>query len=78
MYSEADNLLMQIGFPHSEIPGSKLVCQLTEAYRRLPRPSSPVTAQASTVCAYSLDPDRKSVVLGKSVDLGGGRTIKKK
>ena len=32
------------GFPHSEIPGSKLVCQLTEAYRRLPRPSSPPTA----------------------------------
>ena len=32
------------GFPHSEIPGSKLVCQLAEAYRRLPRPSSPPTA----------------------------------
>ena len=32
------------GFPHSEIPGSKLVCQLPEAYRRLPRPSSPPTA----------------------------------
>ena len=32
------------GFPHSEIPGSMLVCQLTEAYRRLPRPSSPPTA----------------------------------
>ena len=39
------------GFPHSEIPGSKLVCQLTGAYRRLLRPSSPVTAKASTVCA---------------------------
>jgi hypothetical protein len=33
-----------VGFPHSEIPGSKLVCQLPEAYRRLPRPSSPPTA----------------------------------
>ena len=43
------------GFPHSEIPGSKLVCQLPEAYRRLPRPSSPSVAKASTVCAYSLD-----------------------
>jgi hypothetical protein len=32
------------GFPHSEIPGSKLVCQLAEAYRRLLRPSSPSTA----------------------------------
>ena len=43
------------GFPHSEIPGSKLVCQLPEAYRRLPRPSSPSTAKASTIYAYSLD-----------------------
>ena len=32
------------GFPHSEILGSKLVCQLTEAYRRLQRPSSPPAA----------------------------------
>ena len=43
------------GFPHSDIPGSKLVCQLPEAFRRLPRPSSPVIAKASTVCAYSLN-----------------------
>ena len=43
------------GFPHSDISGSKLVCQLPEAFRRLPRPSSPVIAKASTVCAYSLD-----------------------
>ena len=32
------------GFPHSDISGSKLVCQLPEAYRRLLRPSSPSTA----------------------------------
>ncbi len=44
------------GFPHSEISGSKLVCQLPGAFRRLPRLSSPVVAKASTVCAYSLDP----------------------
>ena len=43
------------GFPHSEIPGSKSVCRLPEAYRRLLRPSSPSTAKASTICAYSLD-----------------------
>jgi hypothetical protein len=43
------------GFPHSEILGSKLVCQLPEAYRRLQRPSSPPAAKASTICAYSLD-----------------------
>src|SRR5690554_7981183 len=43
------------GFPHSEIAGSKVVCHLPNAYRRLPRLSSPLTAKASTVCAYSLD-----------------------
>ena len=30
-------------------------CRLAGAFRRLPRPSSPLTAKASTVCAYSLD-----------------------
>ena len=43
-------------FPHSEISGSKLICQLPEAYRRLSRPSSPIIAKASTTCSYSLDP----------------------
>ena len=47
---------MRVGFPHSDIFGSKLVCQLPEAFRRLPRPSSPVIAKASTTCTYSLDP----------------------
>ena len=43
------------GFPHSDISGSKLVCQLPEAFRRLLRPSSPMIAKASTTCTYSLD-----------------------
>ena len=47
--------LLRGGFPHSEIAGSKLVCQLPDAYRRLPRLSSPSTAKASTMCACSLD-----------------------
>jgi hypothetical protein len=47
---------LRVGFPHSDIPGSKLVCQLPGAYRRLRRPSSPVIAKASTTCTYSLDP----------------------
>ena len=38
------------GFPHSDIYGSKLVCQLPVAFRRLLRPSSPVIAKASTIC----------------------------
>ncbi len=50
-----DTWLVPGGFPHSEIAGSKVVCHLPNAYRRLPRLSSPLTAKASTVCAYSLD-----------------------
>jgi hypothetical protein len=33
-----------------------LVCQLPAAFRRLPRPSSPVIAKASTTCTLLLDP----------------------
>ena len=55
MYSSDDDLLAQAGFPHSGILGSMFVCQLPEAYRKLQRPSSPVAAKASTVCAYLLD-----------------------
>ena len=35
--------------------GINACCQLPHAFRRLPRLSSPLTAKASTVCAYSLD-----------------------
>src|SRR5512141_773715 len=44
------------GFPHAEIYGSKLYCQLPVAFRRLTRLSSPVIAKASIICTYSLDP----------------------
>ena len=37
------------GLSHSEINGSKPVCRLAVAYRRLPRPSSPPRAKAFTV-----------------------------
>ena len=37
------------GLPHSEISGYNACVRLTEAYRSLPRPSSPVSAKASTV-----------------------------
>ena len=43
------------GFPHSDIAGSLLFCQLPRAFRRLTRPSSPIIAKASTWCTYSLD-----------------------
>ena len=39
------------GFPHSEIFGYNAFYQLPTAYRRLTRPSSPLTAKASTVYA---------------------------
>ena len=54
-YEFSVGYLLRGGFPHSEIAGSKLVCQLADTYRRLPRPSSPSVAKASTMCAYSLD-----------------------
>jgi hypothetical protein len=54
-YEFSVGYLLLGGFPHSEIAGSKLVCQLADTYRRLPRPSSPSTAKASAICAYSLD-----------------------
>ena len=49
-------------FGHRRI---KACCQLPDAFRRLPRPSSPLTAKASTVCACSLDhitPSRLRVI----------------
>ena len=49
--------------PHSEIPGSKHACLLPEAYRSLPRPSSPADAKASIVRPYTLN-RRKNLVLG--------------
>ena len=54
-YGFSAGYLLPGGFPHSEIAGSKVVCHLADAYRRLPRPSSPSTAKASAMCAYSLD-----------------------
>ena len=55
------------GFPHSDISGSKLHCQLPGAFRRLARPSSPVIAKASTTCTYSLDPITLSSLARPSV-----------
>ena len=48
------------GFPHSDISGSSLACQLTEAYRRLLRPSSSLDAKASTVCPCSITYQERS------------------
>ena len=45
-------MLIEIGFPHSDIPGSKLAWELPEAYRTLPRPSSSFSVKAFTVRPY--------------------------
>ena len=42
-------------FPHSEILGSMTGQRLPQAYRSRPRPSSALSAKASTVCPCSLD-----------------------
>ena len=53
--------MTRAGFPHSDILGSRFVCQLPEAYRRLQRPSSAPSAKASTLCPYKLDHKNHSI-----------------
>ena len=69
MYSVCDNHLMMAGFPHSDISGSKSVCRLPEAFRRLPRLSSPLTAKASTMCTSLLDYTTLKGRIGNGNDL---------
>ena len=59
------------GFPHSEIPGSKVGQHLTRAYRSRPRPSSALGAKASTVCPYSLD--REELIISQLWSFQGAR-----
>ena len=73
MYSSCDT--PEGGFPHSEISGSKLICQLPEAYRRLSRPSSPIIAKASTTCSYSLDPITLTPLTRSKVNQGMARSF---
>ena len=63
------------GFPHSEIPGSKVGQHLPRAYRSRPRPSSALGAKASTVCPYSLD--RKEHVILSLWSFQGARGPKR-
>ena len=71
MYSVCDTLAG--GFPHSEISGSKVICHLPEAYRRLSRLSSPIIAKASTTCSYSLDPIILQPLLQKATQTTGSK-----
>ena len=49
-------IMLKHGVPSFGHPRIKARCQLPGAFRRLPRPSSPVIAKASTTCTWSLDP----------------------
>ena len=49
--TSATQILLCMRFPHSDIPGSKLVRQLPEAYRSHLRPSSVSYVKASFMCA---------------------------
>jgi hypothetical protein len=40
------------GFPHSDIPGYNVCTRLPGAFRSVPRPSSALSAKASTVRPY--------------------------
>ena len=55
MYSCCDSVSKHTGFPHSDIAGCSGSYHLAGAFRRLARPSSPLTARASTVYAWSLN-----------------------
>ena len=46
--------VLQIGFPHSEISGSKPGWRLPEAFSSLPLPSSPPDTKASTKSPFQL------------------------
>ncbi len=52
IFSMRCNYITSYGFPHSEIPGSKVAYHLPETYRRLLRPSSAFDVKASTIYPY--------------------------
>ena len=60
--------------PAAPAPSDSLT-SLLDSVRTVPRLAAPVAAVADST---DLERDRKSVVSGKSVDLGGRRIIKKK
>ena len=63
-------------FGHCRI---KACCQLPDTFRRLPRPSSPLTAKASTVYAWSLDhitPSRLGAYSDSSSGVGFRQTTR--
>ena len=51
------------GFPHSEILGSKPCWRLPEAYRILKRPSSVLSAKASTIRPSGRHTPRKNLMI---------------
>ena len=74
MDSVNDSVSKHTGFPHSEIAGYNGSYHLTDAYRRLARPSSPLTARASTVYANRLTSQPEDVSLQSCENLRNSRT----
>ncbi len=60
VFSQRQRGIPHARFPYSEIPGSKVVCYLTEAYRTLLRPSSAHIVKPSAVCPYDALPPHKA------------------
>ena len=69
MCSGGSTTFLGSGFPHSDIPGSKLSRQLPEAFRSHSRPSSVVGAKASAVVRlrYGHLPNSLEVFLGSMI-----------
>src|SRR5699024_2847592 len=64
-FSDGYHDMTRGGFPHSDILGSQFGCQLPEAYRTLPRPSSAPLAKASTVRPSKLTATQRHFALKK-------------
>jgi hypothetical protein len=62
--------ITSIGFPHSEIRGSKTVQRLPAAYRSRPRPSSAPGAKASAMCPSYLDGEPPALTRGRAIYFG--------
>ena len=64
------------GLPHSEILGSKPCWRLPEAYRILKRPSSVLSAKASTIRPSGRHTPRKTLMIASSRQTTNHHTVK--
>ena len=74
MDSVNDSVSKHTGFPHSEIAGYNGSYHLTDAYRRLARPSSPLTAGHPPCTLSRLTSQPEDVSLQSCENLRDSRT----